>query len=254
MAASSSIPSFLLPRGGLSQSSLQYLRITPRRTLLRHANFSSSSASHAAPTKPRVLEKPDKFRPPSHPARRVVNPNKTPRNYPGPPPTAKEIEDRKTKRYPNMFPPEGTVLFKFLTNKGIHVWISMSVLFSLAYFTWSTNFKRTSPYAHLLPGWSQLFSSPMSTISQFFTVMKMHAEHTTVISKEKRKRISDDIDKRKEYRIAHGLEEDDRVKADDAHVAEGVENAVVEGADNVQSVSSEGTAPMRKPKRWLGIW
>lgn len=125
MAASSSIPAFLLPRGGLSQSSLQYLRITPRRTLLHHASFSSSSASHAAPTKPRVLEKPDKFRPPSHPARRVVNPNKSPRNYPGPPPTAKEIEDRKTKRYPNMFPPEGTVLFKFLTNKGIHVWISM---------------------------------------------------------------------------------------------------------------------------------
>lgn len=125
MAAPSTIPSFLLPRGGLSKSSLQYLRITPRRTLLRHANFSSSRTSHAAPTKPRVLEKPDKFRPPSHPARRVVNLNKSPRNYPGPPPTAKEIEDRKTKRYPNMFPPEGTVLFKFLTNKGIHVWISM---------------------------------------------------------------------------------------------------------------------------------
>ncbi|EGE02804.1 hypothetical protein TEQG_01840 [Trichophyton equinum CBS 127.97] len=254
MAAPSSIPAFLLPRGGLSQSSLQYLRITPRRTLLHHANFSSSSASHAAPTKPRVLEKPDKFRPPSHPARRVVNPNKSPRNYPGPPPTAKEIEDRKTKRYPNMFPPEGTVLFKFLTNKGIHAWISMSVLFSLAYFTWSTNFKRTSPYAHLLPGWSQLFSSPMSTISQFFTVMKMHAEHTTVISKEKRKRISDDIDKRKEYRIAHGLEEDDRVKVDDAQATEGVEDVVVEGVGNVQNVSSEGTAPTRKPKRWLGIW
>lgn len=94
----------------------------------------------------------------------------------------------------------------------------------------------------------------MSTISQFFTVMKMHAEHTTVISKEKRKRISDDIDKRKEYRIAHGLEEDDRVKADDAQATEGVENVAVEGAGNVQNGSSEGTAPMRKPKRWLGIW
>lgn len=72
-----------------------------------------------------------------------------------------------------------------------------------------------------------------------------------MVSKEKRKRISDDIDKRKEYRIAHGLEEDDRVKADDAQATEGVEGAIVEGADNVQS---EGTASMRKPKRWLGIW
>ncbi|EEQ31515.1 hypothetical protein McanMca71_006177 [Microsporum canis] len=259
MTTPSSIPRFLLPRGGLSKSSLERIQ-APRRnriqpSLLRRVNFSSSPATHATPTKPRVLEKPDKFRPPSHPARRVVNPNKMPRNYPGPAPTPKEIAERKTKRYPNMFPPEGTVLYKFLTNKGIHVWISMSVLFSLAYFTWSTNFKRTSPYAHLLPGWSQLLSSPISTISQFFTVMKMHAEHTTVISKEKRKRIVDDIDKRKEYRIAHGLEEDDRVKADDAEGTEAVDGlALVEGAGDVKGVSSEGTPSMRKPKRWLGIW
>lgn len=85
--------------------------------------------------------------------------------------------------------------------------------------------------------------------------MKMHAEHTTVISKEKRKRIVDDIDKRKEYRIAHGLEEDDRVKADDAEGTEAVDGlALVEGAGDVKGVSSEGTPSMRKPKRWLGIW
>lgn len=129
MTTPSSIPRFLLPRGGLSKSSLERIQ-APRRnriqpSLLRRVNFSSSPATHATPTKPRVLEKPDRFRPPSHPARRVVNPNKMPRNYPGPAPTPKEIAERKTKRYPNMFPPEGTVLYKFLTNKGIHVWISM---------------------------------------------------------------------------------------------------------------------------------
>ncbi|KAF3480528.1 uncharacterized protein GIQ15_05875 [Arthroderma uncinatum] len=267
MAPPSAIPRFLLPRGGLSKSSLQNLHINtaaaPRRngiqpSMFHRLNFSSSASCGAGPPKARVLEKPDKFRPPSHAARRVVNPNKQPRNYPGPAPTPKEIADRQTKRYPNMFPPEGTVLFKFLTNKGIHVWISMSVLFSLAFFTWSTNFKKTSPYAHLLPGWSQLFSSPINTVSQFFTVMKMHAEHTTVVAKEKRKRIVDDIDKRKEYRIAHGLEEDDRQKPDNAEAAEGAVSVEgvegVEGTDAVARVNEEGTMSMKKPKRWLGIW
>jgi hypothetical protein len=48
-----------------------------------------------------------------------------PFNYPGRPLTAQEKEEQKTKRYPNMFPAEGTVLFKFLTSRWIHVWIAM---------------------------------------------------------------------------------------------------------------------------------
>ncbi|KAK2873710.1 hypothetical protein FQN49_002149 [Arthroderma sp. PD_2] len=250
MAPTPAIPPFLLPRGGLSKSSFQYLRNTLptlQRTGLQPSrvnrpNFSSSSSHGALPPKPRVLEKPDQFRPPSHPAHRVVNPNKrTPRNYPGPPPSQKEIADRQTKRYPNMFPPEGTVLYKFLTNKGIHLWISLSVLFTLASFTWSRNFMVNSPYGHLLPPWSGLLTGPISTIRQFFTVLKMDAQHTTMISKEKRKMAVDDIDKRKEYRIAHGLEKDDRENADGTEV---------EG----NAVGGEGTASMKNPKRWLGIW
>jgi hypothetical protein len=48
-----------------------------------------------------------------------------PYNYPGPPLSEKEKEEQKTKQYPNMFPPEGTVLHKFLTSRWIHVWIAM---------------------------------------------------------------------------------------------------------------------------------
>jgi hypothetical protein len=48
-----------------------------------------------------------------------------PLNYPGPPLSAKEKEEQATKRYPNMFPPEGTVMHKFLTTRWIHAWIAL---------------------------------------------------------------------------------------------------------------------------------
>lgn len=83
--------------------------------------------------KQRILAKPDKFRPPSHPQRKVLRQRRDgtvvdptePHNYPGPPLSAEEKEAQKTRRYPNMFPPEGTVMFKFLTSRWIHVWIAM---------------------------------------------------------------------------------------------------------------------------------
>lgn len=125
---SSNIPRFLLPRG-IPSHTLRYVRTTSRR------NFSSSTGlGAAAEGKPRTLGQPDKFRPPSHPARRVVqtrngkvvNQNvREPFNYPGPKLSEKEIEEQKTKRYPNMFPAEGTVMFKFLTTRWIHAWIAM---------------------------------------------------------------------------------------------------------------------------------
>jgi hypothetical protein len=53
-----------------------------------------------------------------------------PRNYPGPKLSAEELAEKKTRKYPHMFPPEGTVMYKFLTSRGIHVWISMVCRFS----------------------------------------------------------------------------------------------------------------------------
>ncbi|KAK2746824.1 hypothetical protein FQN57_002866 [Myotisia sp. PD_48] len=258
MASSIPIPRFLLPRGDISKTTTQYLLAPRTRLTVRHdyssilrrrfnssSSSSSSSSADISSQKHRILEKPDKFRPPSHAARRVVQPRKQPQNYPGPAPSAKEAAEQKTRQYPNMFPPEGTVMFKFLTNKGIHVWISMSVLFSLATFTFTTNFKRTSPYAHLLPAWSQLLTSPFSTIGQFFSVMKMHAEHGSLITSEKRKRRVDDVDKRREYRIAHGLEKDENATTDDG----------TESAERADGVADGSEPPKRRPiKKWLGIW
>lgn len=128
------IPQFLLPRGAPSPRTLQALtRRTTPRIALRRGTPSSRCASSKAPSseKPRVLAQPDKFRPPSHPARRVVQTrngrvvSSNPVNYPGPRLSEKEKEEQKHRQYPNMFPPEGTVMYKFLTSRWIHIWIAM---------------------------------------------------------------------------------------------------------------------------------
>lgn len=123
--APASIAPFLLPRGVPSTRALLALSKPTPRAL--GGTYSRRCAStKASDQKPRVLEKPDKFRPPSHPARRVVQTrNGKVVNYPGPKFSEKEEAERKTKQYPNMFPPEGTVMFRFLTSRWIHVWIAM---------------------------------------------------------------------------------------------------------------------------------
>lgn len=123
------IPHFLLPRG---LPTARTLRTLQHRGL--NANFSTTSAVYrmnkAKPEtrKNRILEKPDKFRPPSHPQRIVSPAARTPSGQPvnyGARLTAKEREEQDKKQYPSMFPPEGTVMFKFLTSRWIHVWIAM---------------------------------------------------------------------------------------------------------------------------------
>ena len=47
-----------------------------------------------------------------------------PRTY-GPELSERERTVQKTKQYPHMFPPEGTFMYWFLTNRNIHAWIVM---------------------------------------------------------------------------------------------------------------------------------
>ena len=125
------IPRFLLPRGALTThfqpQAILTFPISARRTLLpcRHASKKSS------PSKPIVLEKPTKFNPPSHGARLK---SKAPRQYPGPPLSAEQLEEQKTKRYPHMMPPEGSFMHWFLTNRSIHMWITLVWLTLSCYF------------------------------------------------------------------------------------------------------------------------
>lgn len=134
------IPQFLIPRGAPSATALRTLRHHHRlprtRTTPPSCSFSSTtttrSPSQDDSPDSRVLGQPDKFCPPSHPARRVVQTrngrvvgSNNPVNYPGPRLSEQEKEEKKSKQYPNMFPPEGTVMHQFLTSRWIHVWITM---------------------------------------------------------------------------------------------------------------------------------
>lgn len=93
--------------------SRQFQRFLALPVGLRHA-------SSAPPPKPRLLEKPDRFNPPSHPSRL----RSKHRSY-GAPLPEHERRAQKTRSYPHMMPAEGTFTHWFLTNKSIHLWISI---------------------------------------------------------------------------------------------------------------------------------
>lgn len=91
--------------------------------------LSSSSAAKNSTTssKPIVLEKPDKFRPPSHASRRNVR--STTSLYGAGAAynqgmSAAERAKSRTKTYPHMFPNEGTRMHWFLTTRWVHVVIT----------------------------------------------------------------------------------------------------------------------------------
>lgn len=128
------------------------------------------------------------------------------------------------------------------------------VLTSLATFTFTTDFKRTSPFAHLLPPWSGLLTHPIDTISQAISVYKMHVAHESEVAREKRHRRIEDAEKRRQYRIAHGLEEPGEGDAKVVAAAEGGEKAGAEAAPPGKDEYVDWEGRRRPVKKWLGIW
>lgn len=130
-----------------------------------------------------------------------------------------------------------------------------SVLFTLASFTWKTEFARSSPYAHLLPTWSALLRHPIDTISQFTQVMKMHSEHVTIQTAERRKKAAEDVERRRLYRVAHGLEE---AREGDKEKLGELRKKVLEEGGQLDEVEVkeviEQPKRRREVKKWLGIW
>lgn len=99
------------------------------RARLRYASSSQQPPSTSPQSsKPTVLEKPDKFRPPSHGSRR--NARSTTAMYGAGAAYNQGMNERErqasqTKSYPHMFPNEGTTMHWFLTTRWVHVTITM---------------------------------------------------------------------------------------------------------------------------------
>ncbi|KXJ97155.1 hypothetical protein Micbo1qcDRAFT_155957 [Microdochium bolleyi] len=159
----------------------------------------SLAADRAGPI---ILEQPDAFRPPSH-GKRL--PRAMPKHYGGGP-TAEEIQAQRAKQYPGMPPPENTWSHWFINSRGIHLFITLGTLSGLAVYTFAINFNDRSQFAHLIPPISEFPRHPFQYIGVCIDVLKMHEEHESAITAEKRRQKIEDVAKRNEFRKAHGLE------------------------------------------------
>lgn len=106
-----------------------------------------------------------------------------------------------------MMPPEGTFMHWFLTNRVIHLWISLGILVSLVIGVWISDFLHNTPYYDMLPPRSMFFSHPIAYISRWLETYNLHVAFVTAQTAEKRRQKVDDVRKRSEYRKAHGLDQ-----------------------------------------------
>lgn len=214
-----------VPRAGFTFHSRQLLlqQRSPSAPLVQHLRAASTTA-RPPPPKPRVLEQPDKFRPPSHPARLRPKPR-----YTGPPLSEHERQAQTKRQYPHMMPPEGTFMHWFLTDRWVHAFISLvssslslsiplahpnavnhpgqGILVSLIFGIYLQEFLTKTPYRDLLPPNSLLLEHPFRWLNRWITVYGMHIQWASAQTAERRKAIADDVLKRAEYRTAHGLDE-----------------------------------------------
>ncbi|KAG9947843.1 hypothetical protein KCU85_g5567, partial [Aureobasidium melanogenum] len=263
------------------QLALRNMR-SPQTSILARSLLASRPASTSSKPVPkgRLLEKPTRFNPPSHPAR-LPRRNRQPAFQV--PLSAKEKEQQKRKQYPHMMPPEGTFFHWFLTNRTIHVWITMSILISLAFFTWLNNFLTNTPYLDQLPPNNMFFSHPIAFLSRYAEVYNLHSQYISIQTAELRKNKVDDVRKRAEFRKAHGLNEEEGVfggwsardsgEKKEEEESEGLgavgnempvskevqkEREVLEATtvdkENAGETYTDFEGKRRPIKKWLGIW
>lgn len=125
-----------------------------------------------------------------------------------------------------------------------------------------TNFKRDSPFADMLPHWTQMFVHPIQFTRTVFEVLKLHQAHVTAETQERRKRKVEDVAKRSQYRKAHGLENEGfgswTAKTDGELLGPGIPLGEGEGKEGEIAVGEHPTSQQPRErkvvKKWLGIW
>ncbi|TLS25357.1 hypothetical protein PpBr36_07175 [Pyricularia pennisetigena] len=162
------------------------------------------------PPRHTVLEKPEKFNPPSHGARLPKKGYAPPRTYGGDL-SAEQIKIQNTKDYPGMPPPQGSMAHRIIHNRRLHAFISIGVLTMLAIYTYVLNFRMNSPYVDMIPPWSDFFWHPFSSIYTVFDAVRLTTLHNSAIVAAKREKAIDDVLKRRKYRKAHGIDESEGV-------------------------------------------
>ncbi|KAI1330542.1 hypothetical protein F5Y16DRAFT_362073 [Xylariaceae sp. FL0255] len=162
----------------------------------------ASSPAVPDPSKPIVLEKPERFNPPSHGSRL---PRSRPKNYGGAT-TADEIKAQSQRSYPGLPPPNNSWAHWFINSRGIHLFITLGTLTSLAAFTFMRNFRQNSPYSDLIPPLSDLPFHPFAYTRAVAEVVQLSVQRESDETAIKRDRMVEDVAKRNAYRKAHGME------------------------------------------------
>ncbi|KAB5582377.1 hypothetical protein GE09DRAFT_1211028 [Coniochaeta sp. 2T2.1] len=196
-----SIPRFLLPQTGLLWRRFPVHNATSSGSIL--IRYASSTAPPPPKGKPIVLEKPARFNPPSHGSR--LPKKQLPRHYGGEL-TFEETQAQRKKDYPGLPPPPDTWAHWFWNSRAFHLTITMGTLTGLALFTFVQNFKHTSPFADMVPRPSDFLYHPITSVRTVVEIVRLSEARNTAIVMEKRKRRVDDVDKRNEYRKAHGID------------------------------------------------
>lgn len=115
--STTSIPRFLLPQTAQIWRRLRVPNADATgRILVRYASAGKRGS------KPIVLEKPEKFNPPSHGSR--LPKKTTPRHYGGDL-SASEVQAQKRKEYPGLMAPDGTWSHWFWHSRSFHLIITM---------------------------------------------------------------------------------------------------------------------------------
>ena len=179
----------LVPRASLTLHSRQL----QHRLLLSPIRQASSTTS---PPKPRLLEKPERFNPPSHPSRLRSRPRQH-----GPPISEAERQAQKSRRYPHMMPPEGSFLHWFLSSRAVHTWITLSVLVSLVFAIWFADFKHNTPYLDLLPPNNMFWAHPFAFLKRYWEVYDMHVAYISAETAERRRQKVEDVRRRSAYHL-----------------------------------------------------
>lgn len=76
---------------------------------------------------------------------------------------------------------------------------------SLGVYTFTARFNANSPFADMIPPIGEFPKQPINYIRTCVEVLKLHEEHESAQTAEKRRRRIEDVQKRNEYRKAHGL-------------------------------------------------
>lgn len=88
--------------------------------------------------------------------------------------------------------------------------MNQSILITLVVAIWLQDFLSTTPYRNLLPPNSMAITHPFAYLARWWEVYRLHIDHVSAETAERRKARVDDAEKRKQYRKAHGIEDTEK--------------------------------------------